>query len=265
MSIDDAIDAYLSLSNRVFEKKAHRVKIDGKLQGRFDSKELERAVREVVKKRGLQEDALLKDDAQDSCRVFVCATSMETSDTVCLSSYRSSKGNSDLLRSLKIWEACRATSAASTFFEPIAVGRYKERFVDGATGANNPVQQLWNQAQHVWGPEPLEGKVQCLVSIGTGIPTLKPFKDDILNIGKTLLAMAVDTEQTAESFRCDKVLLDSTGRYYRFNVIRGLEDIGLEESKRRNEIAAATRRYIQSQEVQKMMQKCADNLAKREC
>lgn len=39
---------------------------------------------------------------------------------------------------------------------PIAVGRYGEEFVDGATGANNPVMELWNQAQLIWGPQPLE-------------------------------------------------------------------------------------------------------------
>jgi hypothetical protein len=105
----------------------------------------------------------------------VCATGKETSETVCLTSYKSPRGSSDLLNSVKIWEACRATSAASSFFDHIAIGRYKEEFVDGATGANNPVPELWNQAQLMWGPEPLEGKVQCLVSIGTGVSSLQPF------------------------------------------------------------------------------------------
>jgi len=58
---------------------------------------------------------------------------------VCLTSYMSPRGGSDLLNSVRIWEACRATSAASSFFNPIAIGRYKEEFMDGATGANNPI------------------------------------------------------------------------------------------------------------------------------
>jgi len=196
---------------------------------------------------------------------FVCATSVETSETVCLTSYKSPRGNNDLLNSVKIWEACCATSAASSFFDPIAIGRYNEEFVDGAMGANNPVVELWNQAQLMWGPDPLEGKVQCLVSIGTGIPSLKPFRDDLLHIGETLVAIATETEQTAERFRRDKAYLDSSNRYFRFNVVRGLEDIGLEESRKRKEIAAATRRYVASQEVFKQMQACAGNLASREC
>jgi predicted acylesterase/phospholipase RssA len=184
---------------------------------------------------------------------------------VCLTSYRTPRGNNDLLNSVSIWEACRATSAATSFFDPIAVGRFGEEFVDGATGANNPVRELWDQAQLTWGPEPLERQIKCLVSIGTGVPSLKPFQDDALHIHKTLAAIATETEQTAESFRREKALLDNTGRYYRFNVARGLENIGLEEAKKAKEMAAATRRYIASQEVHKQMQSCAGNISGKEC
>lgn len=200
----------------------------------------------------------------DQCR-FVCATSKQTSETVCLTSYKLPCGGSDLLNSVKIWEACRATSAASSFFDPIAIGRYQEEFVDGATGANNPVWEVWNQAQLMWGPQPLEGRIKCLVSIGTGVPSLKSFSDDVFHISEPLIAIATDTEQTAEKFLRDKMHLDNTGRYYRFNVFRGLEEIGLEESKKRKEIAAATRNYIRSHDVLKQMQTCADNVAGREC
>ncbi|KAG9196814.1 hypothetical protein G6514_004066, partial [Epicoccum nigrum] len=264
MSVPDCIAAYLKLSERVFRKTRHRVTVKGQIQGRFDSEELVRAIGEVVKQQGLPEDALLKDEPNAACKVFVCATSTETSETVCLTSYRTPRGNSDLLNSVTIWEACRATSAASSFFDPIAVGRFGEEFVDGATGANNPVREVWDQAQAVWGAEqPLEGQVKCLVSIGTGVPSLKPFKDDVLHIGATLVAIATETEMTAERFQRERPLLDSTGRYYRFNVDRGLEDIGLEEAKKVREMAAATRRYIGRQAVHAQMQACAGSIASR--
>lgn len=195
----------------------------------------------------------------------MCATSKQTSGTVCLTSYKSPRVSSDLLNSVKIWEACRATSAASTFFDPISIGRYGEEFVDGATGANNPVWEMWNQAQSIWGPEPLEGKIWCLISLGTGIPSLKPFEDDVLHIGTTLVALATETEQTAERFRRDKTHLDESGRYYRFNVTRGLADIGLEESKKKKEIAAATRQYMGTQDVLKQMQACTKSMVRIQC
>ena len=68
MTVDECIDAYTALSDRIFEKKSHRVHIKGKLQGRFDSAELERAVRNILINRGLREDALLK-DPDSPCKV----------------------------------------------------------------------------------------------------------------------------------------------------------------------------------------------------
>jgi hypothetical protein len=69
MNVADCITAYLSLSNRVFRKTRHRVTSKGQVQGRFDSEELARAVREVVKQQGLQEDELLKDAPDAGCKV----------------------------------------------------------------------------------------------------------------------------------------------------------------------------------------------------
>ena len=71
MSIHDCIDAYISLSDKVF-KKIHYSPVSwkGHVQGRFDRNALETAVKDVVISAGLQEDALLKDDRPDSCKVL---------------------------------------------------------------------------------------------------------------------------------------------------------------------------------------------------
>lgn len=69
MTIDGCIDSYLSLSDQVFQKKAHRVTIQGKIQGRFDSNKLEQAIKEVVRKRGLPEDTLMKSSVDAACKV----------------------------------------------------------------------------------------------------------------------------------------------------------------------------------------------------
>ena len=60
--------------------------------------------------------------------------------------------------------------------------------------------ELWNQAQAVFDTEPLESNLDCLVSIGTGVPSLKPFRDDVLHIHETLISLATETEHTAERF-----------------------------------------------------------------
>lgn len=98
----------------------------------------------------------------------------------------------------------------------------------------------------MWGPQPLEGRIKCIVSISTGVPSLKPFQDDVLYIGKTLVAIVTETEQTAEEFRQDKSHLKDNSQYYWFNVDWGLEEIELEKSKKRKEIAVVTQRYVRS-------------------
>ncbi|KAG7130945.1 Kinesin light chain 1 like protein [Verticillium longisporum] len=227
MSVDDCITAYASLSDEVFEKKSDRVRINGQLQGRFDSKALERAIKQILKRTGHDENALLK-DASNICRVFVCATSKETADTVCLTSYRSPR-STHLLDCTTVWKACCVTSAATTLFDAVTIGSFGEQFVDGALGTNNPISALWTQVQDA-----------------------------------TLKELATETEKTAEQFRRDKAELDDDGRYFRFNVVRGLKHIGLEESKRKAEIAAATGRYVASQEALKRMRTCTNGLARRQ-
>jgi predicted acylesterase/phospholipase RssA len=118
-----------------------------------------------------------------------------------LSSYFSRRRGSEIHNVAKIWEAARATSAASSFFEPIRIGN--EDFVDGATPANNPIQELWTEASDTFKEGDnwrLEDNILCLVSVGTGIPTLRPFGDDPIQVGKSLLAIATDTERRAEEF-----------------------------------------------------------------
>lgn len=62
MTIDECIDAYLSLSlsDQIFQKKAHRMTTQGKIQGQFDSNKLEEAIKEGVSTRKLPEYTLLK-------------------------------------------------------------------------------------------------------------------------------------------------------------------------------------------------------------
>ena len=68
MTVDECIEAYTSLSDKVFEKKTHRVKINGKLQGRFDGAELEHNIKRILRDRNLNEDELLK-DVDAPCKV----------------------------------------------------------------------------------------------------------------------------------------------------------------------------------------------------
>lgn len=72
MSVDDCISTYTQLSSRVFQKKhASPVKISGKVQARYSSEELQRAIEDVVEKSHMDRNALLKDTSPQACKVFV--------------------------------------------------------------------------------------------------------------------------------------------------------------------------------------------------
>jgi hypothetical protein len=72
-----------------------------------------------------------------------------------------------------IWKACRATSAAPTYFDSIDVKginhsnslREKTIFIDGGLGFNNPARQVLHEAAIL---EPFQNRICSLVSIGTG-------------------------------------------------------------------------------------------------
>ena len=193
---------------------------------------------------------------------FVCAMSKEVADTVHFTSYSSPRWSSDMYKNTRIWEAARATSAASSFFDPIKIGAFGEEFVDGAVGANNPVNQLWVEAKNMWPDEPLEGNLKCLVSIGTGVPGVAPYGSSLLEIAKTLKRIATETDLTAEAFHRAHSDLDDGNRYFRFNA-SGLEDIGLEDAAEKNRIMAATNRYVASESVMRQMRLCGNNLSTR--
>ncbi|KAK6393510.1 hypothetical protein LTR65_002382 [Meristemomyces frigidus] len=274
MSIDGAIAAYVKLSPKIFKQRQHRVAWRGQLQGRFGDEALKQGVIDMLKDAGVDNEALLKDDAlsgsqsPSACRMFVCATSKYTVNTVALSSYFSRRRGGDMLNQAKIWEAARATAAATTFFSPIEIAG--ESFVDGATGANNPIPTLWSEAWDIWGAEEgrdwkLEDNIRCFVSIGTGVPSLRGYGDqNLVAMFQTLVDISTASQRAAEDFRRQHSTMCGEGRFHRFDVDRGLGDIGLEEAAKLNDIRAATREYVQTEIVHQGMEKCAEMLRERE-
>jgi hypothetical protein len=171
-----------------------------------------------------------------------------------LRSYRSRRGKEV---QCKIWEACRATAAASSFFEPIRIGFFNEEFVDGAVGFNNPINEVLAEARDLWSSDTLQDNLQCVISIGTGQPPLLSFGSAFSEVSKTLSRVATETEKTAEAFFRAHAHLHRDARYFRFNVLRGLENVGMEEHSKFNILAAATRNYIASQSVHVQLDVCA--------
>lgn len=137
-----------------------------------------------------------------------------------------------------IWQVARATSAATTFFKPIRVGRDDIEFVDAGFGYNNPCEVLIAEAQNQF---PDRGQKRIL-SIGTGLGDIVSITKTRRSILRALKKMATTSKKVAS--RLDQRFGDHGG-YHRFNVDRGLEDITLSDWEKASNISSHTRNYLQ--------------------
>lgn len=164
-----------------------------------------------------------------------------------------------------ICEAALATSAATTFFDPVSIGARK--YVDGALGANNPVDEVESEASNIWCPDTRDPKplVKCFISIGTGNPGKKALEDNLLKfLSKTLVDIATETEKTAIKFIERWAQHFDGRRYFRFNVHQGLQDVGLAECQQQGAIEAATDEYLDDQEQRFRVRDCVLNLKQKQ-
>ena len=152
---------------------------------------------------------------------------------------------------VKIWEAARATSAASTFFDPIEIGDYGEMFADGALHHNNPIHLVYQEAKELW---PEDGYL--LVSIGTGSAPGQSINEGLKSVIEQLAKIATETEETAKVFHRTHADMISMNRLFRFNVYHGLGTIGLDESKELHQIASRTRTYLRDPDVVSRAKSC---------
>lgn len=196
----------------------------------------------------------------------MCAVRKENKAVARIRAYHS--GTAVVEDRATIWQAARATSAASGFFDPISIGQHGQEYIDAGLGCNNPVDEVWTEAQDIWSPEgeDLAALVKCFISIGTGNPGTSPIEDRALKMfSKTLKEIATETEKTANLFAWRNRGLFFQERYFRFNVDQGLQSVGLEEYKKEKEIVSATTHYMESLQMQTQTQKCSRVMKDKEC
>lgn len=141
------------------------------------------------------------------------------------------------------------------------IGRHE--YVDGATGMNNPVQAVLDEARSIWGSD-TDSRIQCIVSIGTGQAELKDFGDNLKEVVETLKSIATETENTEERFGsyCRQHSLES--QYFRFNVEQGLGKVQLDEIQGIDTIEAATVRYLENHNIKARVQQLCNACALRQ-
>lgn len=185
---------------------------------------------------------------------FVVATLTSNSKPAILRSFDTETDNI-LFGECTVWEACRATSAAPTFFNSITIGRRKQKFADGAMTYNNPVEQVYQEAESIW-----PGREKLLISIGTGEAPGRPLDGNILKLVDAMQAIVTDCDLKANDFHKSHLTLAENNLYFRFSVAQGLANIGLEEYAAVPDIASATDTYIASPEPTKKFRDCVRSL-----
>jgi hypothetical protein len=189
---------------------------------------------------------------------FVCAADCDTKDIVRLRSY-SLPDESNIPAT--ICQAGLATSAATTFFDPVSIGH--RTFADGALGANNPVDEVEGEASNIWCSETgdLKPLVKCFISIGTGNPGKKAFQVGIIKfLSQTAVQISTETENTEKKFVARWAQQFDNSRYFRFHVDQGLQNIGLHEHKKKGAMEAATESYLTHIAQKFRVRDCIQNL-----
>ena len=188
----------------------------------------------------------------------MCSIAVENKSIVRIQSYYKPY---ELNINASILEAARATSAATTFFDPVEIEECK--YADGALGANNPVDEVEGEATDLWceDTEDLKPLVKCFVSIGTGNPGKRPMERNVFKfLSKTVVNIVTDTEATEKKFMTNWKQHYDEKRYFRFNVEQGLQDVRLAEYKQQPVIQSDTKAYFNHPAVKSRVRDCVDNL-----
>jgi hypothetical protein len=139
--------------------------------------------------------------------------------------------------------------------------------VDGALGANNPVDEVEGEATNIWclNTGDLKPLVKCFISIGTGNPGKKALEDKVVKfLSKSLVGIATETEETEKKFIARWARHYDEKRYFRFNVDQGLQDVGLDEYKEQGRMQAVTAEYLGHHAQKFRVRDCIGNLQQKQ-
>lgn len=109
----------------------------------------------------------------------------------------------------------------------------------------------------------LESRLNCIVSIGTGIPALQDFGTGAVSAPTSILRIATETEKTARQFLKEHEDLSREGRYCRFDA-PSIGDISLDKAEDLPAISGKTDHYLEGAETWEKVKACAARLSKRE-
>ncbi len=105
-------------------------------------------------------------------------------------------------------------------------------------------------------------KSAVVVSIGTGSAPEGAFRGNLKKIVDAMKSIVTETEKTANDFFHAQNAMVAQNRLFRFNVLHGLAEVGLEEFREREKIANTTETYLDRGEIQHLAISCIEQLCK---
>ncbi|KAG5790214.1 hypothetical protein H9Q69_010714 [Fusarium xylarioides] len=267
LSIDECLLQYEKTGKAVFDKPISQNKL-GKMfkkatsSALYDIGTLQEEIRILLASCNMEPDShFVEESGGNPCRVMVCVTRGINTRPDVLRNYLSSHPTQENYK-CSIWEAASATAAAPTFFDPVKLAG-GESFCDGGMRRNNPineaVSELNRELERGWSGRSLG----CLVSIGTGVVEAANISTSVTTLIRAVVKILTDSEDTAEEFFKSPFgrQLESSGRYFRFNVPQGLQTLKLDEWKETEKLNAATTEYLSKSGTGSLVKLCAQALS----
>ena len=151
-----------------------------------------------------------------------------------------------------VWQAARATTAASTIFKPISIDLghgIKTDFIDAGLHSNNPMGSLLEEARECYGDS---RKVRCILSIGTGHPGVIGMSEKGIYAAELIGALKkLATDSIQEHNRWATRFADRDNLYFRFNLDHGAENVSLMEWNMINDLSVHVKVYMEEVPVRK--------------
>ncbi|KAK4105330.1 hypothetical protein N658DRAFT_116040 [Parathielavia hyrcaniae] len=260
MSTKEALEAYDNCAAKIFARGNRKI---WSMSDKFQATALREVVERIVEERGLGEYMRDTEDPNKG-KVIVCVMpSSKIGEPRFARSFYGDQGTEDVWdEGVKIWEAARATTAASSFFKPQTLGHgdSAQAYIDAAIGVNNPVDYLLTEAVRDFGSA---RRLGCIVSIGTGTRDVKLERGylgiaNLFRIIGILKNTATDGQETHR--RLQSRLSPFPGSYYRFTVPDVAKQVGLHHYKKMPLLKASTAEYLAEPEVNRQIYQIAEGL-----
>ncbi|KAK4681875.1 hypothetical protein QC764_0013420 [Podospora pseudoanserina] len=270
MSTEEALRQYDVCAENIFSSKKW-----ANITEKFRSTPMINIIQKLVAEKDMGE--MMRDPAKPAKgKAVVCAMPRKRANPKNVRRIRSfspEKDNWD--KYVKIWEAARATTAATFYFKPQPLtvstpqgGSKIEDYIDAAFGVNNPTNELIKEAVAEFGPS---RRLGCLISIGTGTKQERVISraasglrnvcdmwGSIFDVGMAMKDMVTNAELV--HIDLEMRLRRKPDAYFRFNVPLAADKVSLAQYGKMEKLKSMTAKYLCEPEVVGNIERVADIL-----